>query len=150
MSGTYAPVIVGGKIEIPYKYHAGPVATRFYDALEKERRILGLRCPSCRTVYMPPRGTCGRCFCEMDDWVELRPEGEVTSYTVVHYEEPGLQPMKPPFAYALIKLDGADTAFIHLLGEVDPAAIRIGMRVTAEFAGEKPGNILAIRYFKPV
>lgn len=149
MSVTYDPVIVDGKIEIPYKYHAGPVATRFYDTLEKERRILGIRCASCRTVYMPPRATCGRCFREMDDWVELSPEGEVTSYTVVHYAEP-FHPLTPPFAYALIKLDGADTAFIHLLGKVDLAAIRIGMRVRAEFAEESPGNILAIRYFTPV
>ena len=149
MSTRYDPIVVESGLDIPYKYHAGPIATRFYDALEQERRILGIRCPACRTVYVPPRATCGRCFAEMDDWVEVGPEGEVTSYTVVHYEE-AVHPVKAPFAYALVKLDHADTALVHLLGEVDLAALRVGMRVQAEFAEESPGNILAIRYFKPV
>lgn len=98
---------------------------------------------------MPPRATCGRCFREMDEWVELGNEGEVTNYTVVHYEEP-IHPMRAPFAYALIRLDGADTPFVHLLGEVDLGSVRIGMRVQAVFEEESPGNILDIKYFKPI
>ena len=149
MAREYEDIIVESKLDIQYSYHVGPVATRFYDALEKERKILGIRCGSCKKVYMPPRATCGACFKEMDAWVELKDEGVVTNYTVVHYEEP-IHPVKAPFAYALIKLDGADTAFIHLLGEVDLKAIRIGMRVKAVFADDTPGNILDIKYFKPI
>jgi len=149
MKESYEDIIVESKLDIPYNYYAGPVVSRFYDALEKERRILGMRCSSCKRVYMPPRATCGPCFKEMEDWVELGDEGEVTNYTIVHYEEPS-QPVKPPFSYALIRLDGADTPFVHLLGEVNLSAVRIGMRVKAVFAEESPGNILDIKYFKPV
>lgn len=149
MAESYEDIIVEGKLDISYRYHVGAVATRFYDALEKERKILGMRCGTCQRVLMPPRATCGRCFREMDEWVELGNEGEVTNYTVVHYEEP-IHPMRAPFAYALIRLDGADTPFVHLLGEVDLGSVRIGMRVQAVFEEESPGNILDIKYFKPI
>ena len=142
-------MILESTLHLPYKYHAGPIATRFYDALEKDRKILGIRCGSCQKVYMPPRATCGTCFKEMEEWVELKDEGEVTNYTVVHYKE-AIHPLPAPFSYALIKLDGADTAFIHLLGEVEPNEVRIGMRVKACFAEESPGNILDIKYFRPI
>jgi len=148
MAEEFADIIVEGKLDIPYRYYAGPVATRFYDALEGERKILGLRCPACRKVFVPPRGTCGACFREMDQWEEVGPGGELLNYTVVHYTEP-IQPMPAPLVYGIIRLDGADTGLVHMLGELDPAAVRIGMRVTAVFASEPQGNILDIRYFKP-
>ncbi len=142
-------ITVESKLDIRYSYHAGAVATRFYDILEHEKKILGIRCSTCNKVFMPPRALCGACFKEMKEWVELKDEGIVTNYTIVHYEHP-VQPMKIPFAYALIRLDGADTAFIHVLGEVDLATIRTGMRVKAVFADDMPGTILDIKYFKPI
>ena len=149
MEKQFQDIIVESKLDIPYSYYAGPIASRFYDALEKERKILGIRCGSCNRVYMPPRATCGSCFKEMTEWVELKDEGEVVNFTIVHYEEP-IHPVKAPFAYALIRLDGADTAFIHLLGEGELNRIRIGMRVKAVFSDKNPGNILDIDHFRPV
>ena len=58
--------------------------------------------------------------------------------------------MKAPFAYALIKLDGADTALLHVLGEVDLRKLSTGMRVEPVFAEEPKGSILTIKYFKPI
>ncbi len=49
---------------------------------------------------------------------------------------------------ALIRLDGADTAFVHFVGETD--APRIGSRVVAVFAETRSGSILDIAYFKPL
>jgi uncharacterized OB-fold protein len=142
-------IIVESKLDIRYSYHVGPVAARFYEVLEREKRILGIRCGSCGKVYMPPRALCGACFVKMTEWVELKDEGIVTNYTIVHYDEP-IRPVKAPFAYALIRLDGADTPFIHILGETDLSRVRTGMRVKAVFADEMPGTILDIHYFKPI
>jgi hypothetical protein len=58
--------------------------------------------------------------------------------------------MEPPFAYAVIRLDGADTGLVHLLGEVKPEEIREGMRLKAVFAEERTGKMLDVKYFKPV
>jgi uncharacterized OB-fold protein len=41
---------------------------------------------------------------------------------------------------------------MHLLGEVDPQQVEIGMKVQAVWkpAEEREGSILDIKYFKPV
>jgi uncharacterized OB-fold protein len=50
----------------------------------------------------------------------------------------------------IIKLDGASTGLMHLLGEVDLNSIGVGMRVKAVFRDERQGNYLDIKYFKPL
>jgi uncharacterized OB-fold protein len=58
--------------------------------------------------------------------------------------------MKPPFAYGMMLLDGASTGLIHFLGEIDFKEIKTGMRVEAVFNEERVGDIMGIRYFRPV
>ena len=132
-----------------YQYSVGAVGTRFFTELRDNKKILGMRCPACHLVYFPPRATCHRCLAKLDEWVELSDQGTLITYTVVHYSEP-VQPQEPPFAYGLIRLDGADTCICHFLGEVDPESINIGMRVKAVFREKGEGNMLDIRYFKPL
>lgn len=49
---------------------------------------------------------------------------------------------------ALIRLDGADTALVHRIGET--SAPCVGLRVIAVFAETRAGSILDIAYFKPL
>jgi hypothetical protein len=142
-------IIYQTALRIPYAWAAGRPATRFYQEIAQSRKIYGTRCPACRRVLVPARKACSRCFADTSEWVEVKNTGVVKSFTIVRYAEPLIQPAPPPLAYALIQLDGADTAFIHLLGEVDLQQIKTGMRVEAVFADEPKGNILDIRYFKP-
>jgi uncharacterized OB-fold protein len=100
-------------------------------------------------VLVPPRKNCPFCTVPADRWVELSGEGAVDTFTIVRKGE-AIQPMRPPFAYALIRLDGADTGFLHLLGEVDPETVKEGMRVEAVFAEERRGSPMDIAYFKPM
>lgn len=141
--------IFPGQILMNYEYSAGAIGSRFLIGLRDDKKIMGIRCSWCNLVYVPPRSTCWRCFAKLSEWVKLPNQGTVETYTVVHYREP-IQPLPIPFAYAIIKLDGADTGFLHLLGEVDLQKIRIGMRVEAVFNEERKGNILDIKYFKAI
>jgi len=68
---------------------------------------------------------------------------------MVYQSEPSY-PIKTPFAYGIIKLDGAGTGFAHIIGEVSPKDLRIGMRVQAVFKDKRVGSILDIKYFKPI
>lgn len=77
------------------------------------------------------------------------PRGIVKSFTIVRYPVPSLNPTTPPVVYALIQLDGADTAFVHQLSEVEIDKVKTGLRVTAQFAEKATGNIMDIQYFKP-
>jgi len=81
--------------------------------------------------------------------VEVGPEGSLLTYTVVRYANE-LQPIKAPFAYGIIQLDGASTGLLHVLGNVDLKAIRSGMRLAPVFKEERSGTILDISYFRPV
>jgi uncharacterized OB-fold protein len=59
------------------------------------------------------------------------------------------QPLEHPFAWALIRLDGADTAMLHAVDAGSAAAMRTGMRVRARWAGDRVGSIRDIACFEP-
>ena len=136
-----------GQIKVPYTWSVGEVGSRFLVALRDEKQIIGNQCSECNTVYVPPRKNCGTCFREIgeDEWVELGPEGIVTAYTIVRYDYP-VQPTKAPFAYVIIKLDGADVGFVHIIKE-DLDKLKNGVRVTAKFKEDRTGHILDIDSF---
>jgi uncharacterized protein len=142
-------IVYRSSMRMPYRWAAGMTATRFYREIAQNRKIYGTRCPSCSRVLVPARKMCSRCFRDTDEWVEVGPGGTVETFTVVRYSTPSIQPATPPIIYAMVRLDGADTAFIHLLSEIDPDAVKTGMRVRAVFKPEPSGQILDIQYFKP-
>ncbi len=141
--------LIQGKLALNYIYYLGDFNTKFFTELRDNKKILGVKCPKCNRVYMPPRPVCGRCLSKLDEWVKLSDKGTLMSYTVVNYSE-SYQPVAPPIIYGIIKLDGADTGFTHLLGEVDGEKLRIGMRVQAVFQEKREANIKDIKYFKPI
>ncbi|MCK4361795.1 MAG: Zn-ribbon domain-containing OB-fold protein [Dehalococcoidia bacterium] len=141
--------IYHGQINIPNTYSAGAVGSRFLIELRDKKRIMGTRCPACNRVYIPARSICKDCFGQLDEWVEVSSKGTVLTYAI-DYEVKPIQPVEHPIIYGIIQLDGADTGFVHMLGEVDPEQLRVGMRVQAVFKKEREGNILDIKYFKPL
>ena len=141
--------IYHGQVYIPNTYSAGAIGSRFLIELRDKKRIMGTRCPACNRVYVPARSICKDCFGQLDEWVEVSDRGTVLTYAVDHESKP-IQPVEPPIIYGIIQLDGADTGFVHMLGEVDPEQLRVGMKVQAVFKEERVGNILDIKYFKPL
>jgi len=135
-------------LQVPYRYSMGATTSRFFIEIRDHRKIMGVRCPACNVVYVPPRTTCGRCFSQLDEWVEVGDRGTLETYTRVRYSTP-VQPVPPPFYYGIIKLDGADTGLAHLVGGMKGQEPRIGMRLQAVFKEERQGNMLDISYFQP-
>jgi uncharacterized protein len=142
-------IVHRSSMRIPYRWAAGNTAARFYREIAQDKKIYGTKCPACARVLLPARKSCSLCFQETEEWVAVGPAGTVKSFTVARYQVPHLK-TPPPIVYALIQLDGADTAFIHRLAEVDIDAVKIGLRVSAVFAEQPAGNILDIDYFKPI
>jgi len=132
-------------LEYPYTRTLGPVIGPFLTAL-RDGRILGIRCGS--RVLCPP--------IEFDpdtgetlspDFVEVGPAGSVENWTWI--AEPSRKhPFQEPFAFALVKLDGADTAMTHAVKAAGPEAMSTGMRVRAQFRDERAGAITDV-YFVP-
>lgn len=135
---------------LSWRYGTSWYFAEFIRALRDERRLLGLRCPLCRRVYLPPRPLCGNCRAELREWVEVKDSGTVRAFTSVHLPiiDPATgQPRPTPYGMALIQLDGADTTLNHYLAENDPAKLRIGMRVRAVWRAERKGALSDIVHF---
>ena len=141
------PMVLEGRINVPYTWDIGETGTQFFTALRDMQEIWGTRCEQCEITFIPPRNRCGQCFQPISEWVQLGTEGVVESYTVTHYGNEVL-PDAPPVIYALIKLDGADTALLHIIRAENPVALKTGARVRAVFAKNPQGNIMDITHFK--
>jgi len=146
---NWEPLIHQSQISVPYDWWAGETAGRFFAVIRDEQKILGTECTQCKRVFVPPRKTCPECFSEKTTWKEVGPEGELVAFTVVRRQLAALS-KKTPVIFGLIQLDGADTALMHIVGEVKPNQVKIGMRIAAKFSDDRKGGILDIDYFRPI
>ena len=97
MKGYEDSFIVEGKMALPYTYFAGRVGSKFITTIRDQKKIMGVKCPACNTVYLPPRQVCDKDFTDIrENWVEVGKEGTVTNFTVVRYDDKHL-PRKAPF-----------------------------------------------------
>lgn len=142
-------VVLEDRIKAPYRWAAGEVGTRYLQALGDEREFLGTRCPECGIVYHPPCRSCPDCMRECEEGVELGSKGVLLSYVAVHRYHPQFPPLDLPFGYGIIRLEGADTGFLHLLREFEEGELKAGLQVEAVFAAERAGSVLDVRYFRP-
>ena len=133
-------------LEYPYTRSTGDVIGRFFAAL-RERRILGIRAADGR-VLCPPQEYDPNTGAALDQWVDVADVGVVTTWTwVEHPREKHL--LQRPFAFALVRLDGADTAMLHVVDLGSPDAIRTGLRVRARWLDNPRGDITDILCFEP-
>jgi uncharacterized protein len=135
-----------------YAWDTGVAIGRYLAEL-KAGRLVGVRCRECRRTVIPPRNFCEWCFRPMDEWVPLPDTGTVNTFSLC-YVTWDMQYLEEPEIPAVIDIDGTQpvVGIMHMLGEVNPDEIKIGMRVQAVWkpAEERQGSILDIKYFKPV
>lgn len=133
-------------LEYPYTRSVGPVVGRFLAAL-RDRRIEGVRTRS-GAVLVPPTEYDPATGQALGEFVDVGSSGVVTTWTWVVRPRPGA-PLDRPFAWALVCLDGADTAMLHAVDAGDEARMRTGMRVRARWRSERVGHIRDIECFEP-
>ena len=145
-----APGAVEHAVDARYEWDAGVAVGRYLDGL-RGGKILGRACSGCDRVLVPPRMFCERCFRPTDRWVEVESTGIVQTFSICHVSW-DMQRLETPQIPAVIAIDGSDGGFLHMLGEVDPVDVRIGMAVEAVWrnVGERTGSILDIAHFRPV
>jgi hypothetical protein len=143
---------VHSRLRADYAWDTGLAIGRYLEGL-KNGRILGVRCRRCDRTVVPPRAFCECCFGTMDEFVPLADRGTVNTYSLC-YVTWDVKRITDPLMPAVIDIDGTTprVGILHLLGEVAPDALRVGLRVEAVWrpAGEREGAITDIRYFRPV
>ena len=142
------PLTAEHVLEFPggYTRTTGPVIGRFLTEL-RAGRIVGVRTAEGRVLVPPLEYDPATGDPVTDEYVEVGPAGTVTTSAWVTRPRPE-HPLDRPFAWALIKLDGADTALAHIVRErVDE--VKVGSRVKAVWAadGERKGTIRDIDCF---
>jgi len=143
------PEILNQAFELGYTYtrSTGPVIGRFLTELKK-RNIVGIKASDGRVV-VPPMEYDPDTAAELSEFVEVGQQGEIVSFAWVK-EPRAAHPMQVPFAWAMIKLDGADVPMIHCVAAGAEDDIATGARVRAVWADETIGFITDIRCFELV
>jgi uncharacterized OB-fold protein len=135
-------------IELSFDYtrSTGPTLGQFLTDLA-QRRVRGVRASSGQ-VIVPPLEYDPDTHESLTDFVDVADRGEVLSWSWAAEPLPG-QPLERPFAWVLVKLDGADTGFLHALDVASPDDVQTGMRVQARWTAEPVGHIRDIVCFEP-
>ncbi len=151
MSEKSEIITIPGKWDISYEYAAGTTGSEFLRRLRDDQRISGVRCPNCERVILPPRGFCERCFVKTEGWADVGPGGVIESFTISTEPFQGLP--DPPYAIAYVTLDGASTAMVNFVREIDlsdlPQAARrmaVGTRVRVKWKDVREGRITDFYY----
>jgi hypothetical protein len=133
-------------LEYAYRRSVGPVLGRFFTAL-RDRRIIGSRTADGR-VLVPPMEYDPETAEALDACVDVGPGGVVTTHAWVH-QPLRHHPLQHPFAFALIRLDGATSALLHAVDAGAESRMSTSMRVVPRWAAQTTGSILDIECFEP-
>ena len=108
----------------------------------------GCKCPCCGKIYFPKRNMCPVCRREsigkMEDY-EVSREGEVYTFSIIHYA-PDFATKLKPYAVAMVKTTDGVMVSAQLV-DVDPKDVTIGMPVRAvlrKISADGPDGV--IRY----
>ena len=146
---------VHDKPNLKYAWDNGVAIGRYLAEL-KNGKIIGKRCNSCKRVLVPPRLFCELCWRPTDDWEYVQDTGTILTFVVSHVNWDASRVPKGQRYHtpAVIELDGAgkDQGILHLIDEIEPYEIKIGMRVKAVWKPpeERIGGITDIKYFKVI
>jgi uncharacterized OB-fold protein len=133
-------------IDYTYTRSTGPIIGAFLTGL-RDRRIVGVRAADGR-VLVPPAEYDPLTSEDLDELVDVADTGVVTTWSWNDTPLSG-QPFDRPFAWALVRLDGADTGMLAAVDVSDRSQMHTGMRVAARWADDRIGSIRDLVCFAP-
>jgi len=133
-------------LEYTYRRSVGPVLGRFLAGL-RDGHVFGARTAAGR-VLVPPSEYDPDTSEPVGELVEVGQAGVVTTWSWVETPR-SRHPLQHPFAWALVKLDGADTPMLHAVDAGSMGTMRTGMRVRVRWRKERTGEIADIACFEP-
>jgi hypothetical protein len=133
-------------IEYPFTRTTGPVVGAFLTGL-RERVLVGIRGTDGK-VLVPPTEYDPYTAEDLTELVEVGPSGVVDTWAWVRRPMPK-QPLQRPFAWALVRPDGADVGFLQVVDAGSIEAMSTGMRVRPRWAEERQGSITDLECWEP-
>jgi uncharacterized OB-fold protein len=101
-------------------------------------RLVAAKCKECASISLPPRPTCPKCLSQLMEPIELKGDGTLVSYTIIHIA-PKFFSSRSPYPVGIVKLtEGPQLpGIIEGVREED---LRIGMRLTIGYSDERSGG----------
>ena len=112
MSELEPVTMMAATTRLDFEFTAGVAMSKNLHGYE-QGKFIGQRCPKCKKVYIPSRGSCPTDGLPTDEIVELPNTGTVTTYCIVNVPFAG-QSIEIPYICAQILLDGANLSFMGL------------------------------------
>lgn len=116
-----------------------------------EGKLMAAKCNKCGEVLLPPRPVCFICFNTDLKWIELKPRGQLLTYTVIHVAPKQFQALTP-YIVGIVKLEDGPQ-LLGMVRDITQDKLKVGMTLTVNF--EKASSALtqwptwSRYYFKP-
>ena len=108
------------------------------------------RCRDCGTVQHKPRAICATCLSSDIEHFVASGRGKVHTFTVTHQNQAPPFAAACPYVMAYVEVEEGPRLFTHVVG-CDPADVRIGMPVVADFQVQErdDGEAFGVVRFRP-
>jgi uncharacterized OB-fold protein len=140
-----------GNMQADYLYTSGRAGDKFFKHLRDNERFLASKCPTCNTVFLPPRLYCEDCFCEIpeDMWTENPATGKIMISTIVSIDTYGKK-LDPPIVVGMINIDNTDSTLLGIIHTEKLNESFQGKHVHAVFKPKKKreGTLKDILYYQ--
>lgn len=133
-----------------------PISPISFHQYLNEGKLMGSKCKKCGKLYSPPRPICLSCRGTEMEWVQLKGDGKLATYTCIHVGPPWMVEQgydrEHPYCSGVVDLEEGVKidARIEGVNASKPESIKLGMPLIVQFLhrseGEKMQTFLA---FKP-
>lgn len=103
---------------------------QFYKFLQQGKLMAG-RCTQCGKIHLPPRPLCDNCLSEQFEWVPVKGNGKLLTYTVIHVAPEQFQALTP-YAVGIVLLEDG-LKIPGMIQGVKQEQLKIGMELTLDF-----------------
>jgi len=101
-----------------------------------EGKLMAAKCNKCGEVMLPPRPLCTKCYSKDLRWVELKGQGKLLTYTIIHVAPKQFEALAP-YSVGIVKLDEGPR-LMGMIRNIEPPKLKVDMTLTVDF--EKPSN----------
>ena len=123
-----------------------PFSDISYEKFLNEGKLMGSRCKSCGTQYVPPRSICVDCYGSDMEWIEMKGKGRLAAFACINIPPPFMIAQgynrKNPYCTGVVELaEGARVdARIEGVDCNQPEDIKVGMPLKVKYLHREEGE----------
>jgi uncharacterized OB-fold protein len=117
----------------------------FLNYLE-QGKVMTTRCKKCGTSYFPPKMDCPVCIDSEVEWFEIKGDGKLLTYTIVHYGPSGFED-EAPYTLGIGEFEGGLKVFGRVSKSIGEDEIKTGMDIKV-VPVKLPGDKIAYEFIK--